>query len=742
MTFDHHKESESGTMESCSPNVNMITIENCRNIVSGLVPIHEKKLTILHGSNGVGKSTIARAIEDYAAKLPIFIDLAPCLESIFDGTYPTFPSTGQEEEKKVEEQPIPSVKSSSNVGHVMVFNEDYVREFLFKKESLIAQTFEVFATSEKTEKKKLLLSENMTTLWNFFERRIDIKRFWEDIRKLFDALRPIADDMEKLTKSLNSVAIILESSGNSNERRIHKRAVLQNDGTVKWAGGKLEAGHDEPGLPLATAINNLWPYINRQRVLNLLEVTCCDGIVKRTEIEKLLNETQYLIEKIDSLIKLQGLPNSSQHGISAHEEIAELKIEADQCDAFFSDSYIGEIISGVNGAVDEVLRNVDKFLPAKKQYGSALWDALKARQDDINNFLKLAGFRYQFKIESEKDGEARAFLTFAGPKGEETSHKSHGWTLSQAEKNALALILFMFDAIRRKPYAIILDDPISSFDGDKKYAVLNRLFNRKAYDSLNGQTVLFLTHDLEPLVDIFLKPSASMPEHGQVFAYHLENKFGQLQCQSISEPNHFLPWPALMMDIASDSQVNIFSRLASLRKFTDMVKLKDKVAEHAYDILSSLLHGRDLPSKVIKNPDGKRRPEPLNERDISDGLSFIFKFIGNHDSYASLLAAVSTERIFELYEENGLKPYFKTQLFRAYSMRCRDFRDNLSKESDILRKYADETYHIEKDYLYSLDLRHYDLVPPEHIELIDTFMASEKTKYLTNHLNGAVAYNK
>jgi wobble nucleotide-excising tRNase len=48
--------------------------------------------------------------------------------------------------------------------------------------------------------------------------------------------------------------------------------------------------------------------------------------------------------------------------------------------------------------------------------------------------------------------------------------------LSFGERNAFALVLFMFDMLRRNVDLIILDDPISSFDKNKKFAIINRLF--------------------------------------------------------------------------------------------------------------------------------------------------------------------------------------------------------------------------------------------------------------------------
>lgn len=48
--------------------------------------------------------------------------------------------------------------------------------------------------------------------------------------------------------------------------------------------------------------------------------------------------------------------------------------------------------------------------------------------------------------------------------------------LSWGEKNAFALILFMYYAVMQEPDLIILDDPISSFDTNKKFAILHRMF--------------------------------------------------------------------------------------------------------------------------------------------------------------------------------------------------------------------------------------------------------------------------
>ena len=60
----------------------------------------------------------------------------------------------------------------------------------------------------------------------------------------------------------------------------------------------------------------------------------------------------------------------------------------------------------------------------------------------------------------------------------------------------------MYEAISKSPDLIVLDDPISSFDKNKKFAIINKLF--KGVHSLKNNTILMLTHDFDPIVDMML----------------------------------------------------------------------------------------------------------------------------------------------------------------------------------------------------------------------------------------------
>lgn len=61
--------------------------------------------------------------------------------------------------------------------------------------------------------------------------------------------------------------------------------------------------------------------------------------------------------------------------------------------------------------------------------------------------------------------------------------------------------MFSAQVKSEKPDMVVLDDPISSFDQNKKYAIRQRLFS-KLKGVCRGITTLLLTHDFETLIMI------------------------------------------------------------------------------------------------------------------------------------------------------------------------------------------------------------------------------------------------
>lgn len=89
----------------------------------------------------------------------------------------------------------------------------------------------------------------------------------------------------------------------------------------------------------------------------------------------------------------------------------------------------------------------------------------------------MAGYNYQVNLEEDNEGNYKLKLKHNDfVEDHITNVKLH---LSYGERNTFALVLFMFEVTMNNPDLIILDDPISSLDNNKKYAIIVMLFREK-----------------------------------------------------------------------------------------------------------------------------------------------------------------------------------------------------------------------------------------------------------------------
>jgi len=121
-----------------------------------------------------------------------------------------------------------------------------------------------------------------------------------------------------------------------------------------------------------------------------------------------------------------------------------------------------------------------------------------------------------------------------------------------------------------------------------------------------------------------------------------------------------------------------------------------------YELLSSLLHARDIPSRMISHDEF----DPLSEEEVLTATEQVRKRIRDFD-YDAVLA--------EIKEPGGLRSRFdatfvgyeKVQLFRI--MNALDPKK--MKGDEIFTKFVNETYHIENEYVMQLNPREFDAVP-------------------------------
>jgi hypothetical protein len=174
----------------------------------------------------------------------------------------------------------------------------------------------------------------------------------------------------------------------------------------------------------------------------------------------------------------------------------------------------------------------------------------------------------------------------------------------------------------------------------------------------------------------------------------------------------------LLKELSKDTSIDIAARVGCIRKFIEHQYKNPKDESEAYNILSSLIHGRAEPTHDTEGAD------KLTSEQLRYGVAFIKEFISDFD-YSTILTECMPNALLERYSAER-SAYIKMLILRAYTEQDVKARERLRKSNDVLRKYIDETYHIENDYLYSLDVRRFNIVPDYYIDDANKFVANEK----------------
>ena len=439
--------------------------------------------------------------------------------------------------------------------------------------------------------------------------------------------------------------------------------------------------------------------------------------VLETQLTKLGAEAKYLHDRLTAIMSFNGSSVDRDNIAELESRLNEMKVDFQACDTYFVTDFFKSKMLNINSEIDSLLEKVDILKGEIGRYHKNLREKIRTRTKDINDFLNIAGFKYIFEVELRGEDDARAVLKFILPDGNPGDMESTDKHLSWGERNAFALILFMFDAISKDADLIILDDPISSFDNNKKYAIINRLFRTgdKA-NSLYQRTVMMLTHDFEPMID-YIQTNSGRQDPSSVCAVYFENTKGELKCTPIKKDVDMLSSVVLLKELAMDSNIDIAARIACLRKFIEHQYKNPRDDSEAYNILSSLIHGSDL--QTCDN-EGKNE---LSDSDKEKGYNFIKTYIPEFN-YDTVLDQFKPESLIKRYSSEPVS-YFKMLILRSYIERNHEARERLRRTNDALRKYIDETNHIENDYLYSLDLRRFNVVPEHFMKEAELFVAEE-----------------
>jgi ABC-type Mn2+/Zn2+ transport system ATPase subunit len=688
-----------------------INIKNCNNIASGTVEIEENKLNIKYGVNGTGKTTISKAIRY---------------------------NDNQNELKKLKSfgaQDEPSVICEPVITSTLVFDEAFINQIVFQQDEVIGNTFEVFVKTPNYEDKKRQLDTRLELLRKTIEDNENITYLKEQLVKIYSkfsltssgeiskkgvmasilgkkSLYNIPPELEGYrefidNKDINIQWIDWKNKGekydiinkcpycSENVKEIHQERKKIFSKTYKKA--------DAQNLKEITELLELLKDFMKEEKYNIINGYIrenTDTEILQAMVKKLHADCDILIKCFDTLINFGKKKIAIAEINSLDEQVNNMRIPIELLEYLGGEKLI-QIIEGINDKVIVLQGEVGILKKEMGELKALIQATIQASQRDINQFLKTAGINYELQILAEDEGNSKTILKqcFAQDDQEINSIRDH---LSWGEKNAFALILFMYYAQHQNPDLIILDDPVSSFDSNKKFAILHRMFKKgvgKKDVTLAGKTVLLLTHDFEPITDFVIigKVSSDL-----VTASYIWNSNRIVEEKRIQEGKDVKLIITEALEIASDTDVNIISRVTFLRKYCELQNRKEDFGL-AYEILSCLMHGTEIRRKT-----GNDRYEPLDEQEIRKGIKKIQQFIPEFE-YTRLKNTVYTEAmLIDLYREES-NSYFKIQIFRALVEISK--RIKISTMDDAWFKFIDETYHIENDYLHYLSMKEFNIVP-------------------------------
>ncbi|MBR1461747.1 hypothetical protein IJ596_08995, partial [bacterium] len=414
-------------------------------------------------------------------------------------------------------------------------------------------------------------------------------------------------------------------------------------------------------------------------------------------LNEIRNQVTTLLNKLAGLNDLGfiSLNNSDENVLNA---IKSYKIDISYL-PHLEAQIIKEKVAKINDSIDTVLSKVGELQGEINQQRNTIKNTIEKYNAEINGFLNSAGYNYNVDIE-ENNGEFKMRLFHNDYEGVIPGTERH---LSYGERNAFALALFMYSALNNDPDLIILDDPISSFDGNKKFAIINMLF--MGSNSFKDKTVLLLTHEFNIVIDtIYNFKHKILPTP---IAYFLSTENGTLSEKEIKKEDI-----KSFVGIARDklnSSIDIINKLIYLRRWLELEEAKNE----QWNLLSSLFHKRANPTKRVDEDEIEMTNIEIaaveDEINKKHNLSFDYS-----EQYNRVIDFNAMKSLYNSCECN----YEKLQIFRII------FED--LKFDDIVKKFINETYHIENDYIFQLDPNEYNTIPQYIIEICDDQVNSYK----------------
>lgn len=691
----------------------ILKIENCNNIASGEIDIVENSLNIKYAINGTGKSSVAKIIKAFSPRNEVEIKkLVPYNTNL-----------------------NPSLLGISEAEKVAVFNEDYVARYLFQKDDIIPNAFSVFIKTQDYEQRMAVIQEMLSNVRSEFEHNPEL----DNLILVFNDFLASYGKANKLSKN----GSIFKGLGEGNRINhipddlreyapyLRKQENSTNVSWLKWMV------HGEPFVSIAEqcpfcsipgkiaktktkriyetydskniehlnkileVFQKLDPYLSDEarEKINAIEQNI-NGISEeeKTFLQNIKNEVATLCE---ALLKVKEFDFFTLKDVGRLKDFLQNAKIVLKEDSHLSSTKMKEDVNVINDLIADVEAKVDELQREIGIQRKKIYQTIEGHKKKINDFLGCAGYNYSVDIVYEDEKNAKLLLNPAGgenpnPIGDVKEHLSYG------ERNAFALVLFVYSALSEDTKLFVFDDPISSFDGNKRFAIINMLFLDET--PLRGKTILLLSHDFSIVVDIMLSLNNRFRDIVHPHSHFMTNHNGILEEKEIAKDD-IHTFCSVMRDNAK-SDIHPINRCIYLRRFYEVNDEKGNV----WDVLSCLFHKKNRASVCRKNyPLGEI---PLTDEEFDSACEEIKTYIADFN-YVDLFTVISDDaQMKEIYRSTESN-YEKLQIYRIIKGENAQYQDN------VIRKFVNETFHVDNDYIYQLNPREYETVPQYIVDICD-----------------------
>jgi len=685
--------------------------------------IEPQKLNVFYGPNGIGKSSMIKGLGAYFHNnVATDSTLKPFLTEF-----------------------TPEVTASDDsIKSVLIYNQDYINQYLFQKNDALNNTYNLFYKPFETDEK---IQEINNLLSNVKEaaQKPNISRFQSRIQPVFDTFG-ITQEKENdkfsfethhkgcqaLSKQVSLTIPLTEKTKQykpySNETDwidwLQKGSsfVEQSKSNIcPYCGQEMKADTFalvasicknlkskklKDNLEARKSLNEMVSFLSKEKrdEINSKILSSHDAFsVHKEEITKSIQPVASAYDKICKIIDLS--PYSLQKFFEKDKHLETILDSLKIDESFLTDeslSSLKEEIEEVNKALDQLKEKVTKLEENIGKIYSNLTKKIKEDEEQINEFLVVAGIPYEVSVENISEKEAQTRLIYK--RGKDTlpiADASH--TLSYGEYNAICLAFFAVEASRiGENSLIILDDPISSYDDNKRLAIMLSLFASKRGFSLRNRTVCLFTHDFNIVINILKRGIRELESISST--KYIKNDKGIIRIGRIDK-SQVEKTSTVEKKKAMCETSPILVRLVHARRYYEIIEGQ----QDTYQYLSSVLHGYDCPNydgdstKPIDQGKAKNIEKKLCELGIT----------GNYDS---LLAEVQNKQDIIKQYDKCTSNYNKLCLARALIENNKPVNNT---ETKLTERYIKSTYHIEQEQLFEYTEDDGDFIPRYIVDICD-----------------------